>query len=203
MKVYLAKDGISAFKDHPRINHSFFKAISDEVNLTFLKDNKEKFKIDELVDLHLEIKNVGTVHARIFEFNTETYYRKNMKTFDTSIDLDGLESTVNKTFNLSELPPNFMTRRNFSFPELNGRVGLFIVEFVGNGRSARAVIKKGSLSLIFRSTVAGHMLYILDDDKKICKGGDAQDDKTGVFFEKKFYEADKQSGSIFIPYGKS
>lgn len=95
-----------------------------------------------------------------------------MKTFDTSIDLDGLESTVNTTFDLSDLPANFMTRKNFQFPELNGRVGLFIVEFVGNGRSARAVIKKGSLSLIFRSTVAGHLLYILDDDKKICKGGD-------------------------------
>jgi len=143
------------------------------------------------------------VHARIFEFNTETYYRKNMKTFDTSIDLDGLESTVNKTFDYSELPPNYMSRKTFEFPELNGRVGLFIVEFVANGRSARAVVKKGSLSLIFRSTVAGHLLYILDDKKEICKGGDAHDDKTGVFFEKKFYEADKEKGTIFIPYGKS
>lgn len=153
--------------------------------------------------MRLNIKNVGTVHARIFEFNTETYYRKNMKTFDTSIDLDGLESTVNKTFDYSELPPNYMSRKTFEFPELNGRVGLFIVEFVANGRSARAVVKKGSLSLIFRSTVAGHLLYILDDKKEICKGGDAHDDKTGVFFEKKFYEADKEKGTIFIPYGKS
>lgn len=147
------------------------------------------------------MKNVGTIHAKIFEFNTETYYRKNMKTFDTSIDLDGLESTVNKTFDFSTQPANVLTRQSFEFPELNGMVGLFIVEFVGNGRSARAVIKKGSLSLIFRSTVAGHMLYILDDKKEICKGGDATDDKTGVFFEKKFYEADKEKGTIFIPYG--
>jgi hypothetical protein len=45
------------------------------------------------------------------------------------------------------------------------------------------------------------MLYILDDKKEICKGGDAVDDKTGVFFERKFYEADKEKGTIFIPYG--
>ena len=67
--------------------------------------------------------------------------------------------------------------------------------------------------------MAGHLLYILDDDKKICKGGDLdafrlspsynakdediQDNKTGVFFEKKFYEADKVKGTIFIPYGKN
>jgi hypothetical protein len=43
----------------------------------------------------------------------------------------------------------------------------------------------------------------LDEKKEICKGGDAQDDKTGVFFEKKFYDADKEKGTIFIPYGKS
>ncbi len=113
VRVYLAKNGMTSFKDHPRIDHSFFKAVSDEVNLTFTPDNQDKFKPSELVDLKLDIKNVGTVHARIFEFNTETYYRKNMKTFDTSIDLDGLESTVNKTFDLSNLPANFMTRKNF------------------------------------------------------------------------------------------
>jgi hypothetical protein len=101
VKVYLAKDGMTRFKDHPRITHSYFKQISDEVHLTFLPDNQDKFKPDELVSLRLDIKNVGTVHARIFEFNTETYYRKNMKTFDTSIDLDGLESTVNKKFDYS------------------------------------------------------------------------------------------------------
>ena len=101
VKVYLAKDGMTSFKDHPRINHQYFKQISDEVNLTFLPDNQDKFKPDELVFLRLDIKNVGKVHARIFEFNTETYYRKNMKTFDTTIDLDGLESTVNKTFDYS------------------------------------------------------------------------------------------------------
>lgn len=194
---------MASFKNHPRIDAEMFKRVSDEISLAFMIDNKERFRPDELVSLSLQIKNVGTVHARVFEFNTETYYRKNLKTFDTSIDLDGLESTVNKTFDFAGVPANFMTRRSFDFPELNGKVGLFIVEFVGNGRSARAVIKKGSLSLIHRSTTAGHLLYILDHNIAICKGGDATDDKTGVFFQSKFYSADKEHGTIFIPYGKS
>ena len=42
---------------------------------------------------------------------------------------------------------------------------IFIVEFVGNGRSARAVVKKGSLSLIYKSTVAGHLATIIDDNR--------------------------------------
>lgn len=69
---------------------------------------------------------------------------------------------------------------------------------IGNGVSARAVIKKGSLSLVHRSTVAGHLAYILDAKKNICSS-----EKTGVWFDKKYYPADLESGRIFIPYGKS
>jgi hypothetical protein len=78
-----------------------------------------------------------------------------------------------------------------------GRIGLFIVEFVGNGRSARAVVKKGSLSLIHKSTEAGHLATIIDDSRQICKG-----EKTGLWFDNKFYAA-KEDGSIFINYGQS
>jgi len=38
---------------------------------------------------------------------------------------------------------------------LKDRVGLFIVEFIGNGMSARAVIKKGSLSLVVTDYTVG------------------------------------------------
>ena len=107
----------------------------------------------------------------MFEFNTETYYRKNLKPFDTTVDLDGLEAKINHKFEYKE-PINVKHKQRFEFPELNNKIGLFIVDFQGNGRSARAVIKKGSLSLIHRSTEAGHQAYILDDDKQICKGTD-------------------------------
>jgi hypothetical protein len=50
--------------------------------------------------------------------------------------------------------------------------------------SARAVIKKGSLSLINKPTIAGHLAYILDEDKKICLGS-----KTGLWFDGEYYEA--------------
>ena len=59
------------------------------------------------------------------------------------------------------------------------------------------MIKKGSLSLIHRSTEAGHQAYILDEDKKICKGTD----RVGLWMNNKWYEAKADSGVIFIPYG--
>lgn len=87
-----------------------------------------------------------------------------MKPFDTAVDLDGLESTIERKKDF-DAPANYINYESFEFPELQGKEGLFIIEFVGNGRSARAVIKKGSLSLIHKSTIAGHEATILDDNK--------------------------------------
>jgi hypothetical protein len=71
---------------------------------------------------------------------------------------------------------------------------------MGNGMSARAVVKKGSLSLVHRSTIAGQQLFILDDQKRICKGEDC---RTGVIIDGKFYGASKEKGRIDIPFAKS
>ena len=173
------------------------------MSLKFLPENKDRFLVNEPVELRLEIKNVDAVHCKVFEFNTLTYYRKNLRPFDTSIDLDGLESTITKKFD-TKYPANFKKKENFEFPELANRVGLFIIEFLGNGCSARAVVKKGSLSLIHRSTVAGHMCYILDDDRRVCAGnvesaGEGSSNSVGLWFQNKFYEA-KTDGLIFLPY---
>ena len=73
------------------------------------------------------------------------------------------------------------------------------MEFIGNGLSARAVIKKGSLSMIHKPTVAGHLAYVLDENKKICSG----EETTGIFYDGNFYPANpERGGKVFIPYGK-
>ena len=58
--------------------------------------NFEKFKVEEAVVLKLEIKNISELVIRVYEFNTETYYKKNMLPFDSSIDLSGLEPSFTK-----------------------------------------------------------------------------------------------------------
>ena len=155
IRISLSTTGLEGLNLNTKIDASEFKRISDIVSLKFLPETKEKFKIDDLVELCVEVKNITTLHCKIFEFNTLTYYRKTMKPFETSIDLDGLESSIEKTFEFNQ-QPNCTHYEKFQFPELTGRVGLFIIEFVGNGKSSRAVIKKGSLSLIHKSTIAGH-----------------------------------------------
>ena len=135
---------------------------------------------------------------KIFEFNTETYYKKELKPFDTSINLHGMVPSIIKSEKFKNIPKNKLISRTLNFNELKGKVGLYIIEMEGNGIVSRAVIKKGSLSLIHKSTAAGHQAFILDEDKNICKS-----EKTGVWIGKKFYKCDlENNGSIFIPFMK-
>ena len=121
---------------------------------------------------------------KVFEFNTETYYKRNLKPFDSSINLHGMVPTYERVEkdSLKDIPKNKIIHKKFEFPELQGKVGLFIIEFQGNGKQGRAVIKKGQLSLIHRSTSAGHIAYVIDAKKQICKT-----ERTGVWLDNKFY----------------
>lgn len=166
--------------------------------MKFPSTNRELFKVNEEVELKLVIKNVQTLYIKIFEFNTETYYKKRLAPFNTTLNLDGLVAAEEET-KTYDRPALIQFEDTFKFPQLKGKVGLFIIEFIGNGINARAIVKKGSLSLLHRPTVAGHLAYILDEDKKICSGPD-----TGIHFDGKYYESNpEKNGRIFIPYGPS
>ena len=156
--------------------------------------------MNEPVQLTLELKNISKLTIKVFEFNTETYYKKNLKPFDTSIDLQGMVPSFTKveTALFENVSKTKILSHTFHFEQLAGKVGLFIVEFMANGMMSRAVIKKGSLTLIHRSTVGGHIGFIIDSERQICKGNN-----TGVWIENKFHAANQQkNGAIFIPYSK-
>lgn len=112
----------------------------------------------------MTLKNINTLHVKVFEFNTETYYLKNLQPINLAMNLDGLEATEKLQFNYNN-QPNIKFKQTFNFPQLSNRVGTFIIEFIGNGMTARTVIKKGNLSLVHRSTHAGHLMYLLDHKK--------------------------------------
>lgn len=192
IKVITSETGMEGLD----IPYETYKRFAEGIKLRFLKKNKKQFDVDELVTLELELKNIPELHVKIFEFNTETYYKKNLAPFNTAVNLDGLDASARHLFKYDH-SKNVVFREKFSFEELNGKIGLFIIEFIGNGLSARAVIKKGSLSLVHRSTIAGHLAYILDQNKQVCIG-----ERTGAWFNDQFYQADKKFGRIFIPYGK-
>ena len=58
--------------------------------LEFTRSNKKHFGVDEDVSLQVICKNVPRLDVKIFEFNTLTYYKKNLEEFDIDLELDGL-----------------------------------------------------------------------------------------------------------------
>ncbi|CAI2378280.1 unnamed protein product [Moneuplotes crassus] len=173
-----------------------FENLSNQVLIDLLECNKDVFKKEERVKIIADIKNVQTLHVKIFEFNSENYYRKNLAPFRTDVDLDGLVTAHEDKYDFDE-PPQKKFRKVFEFNQLDDRVGLFVIEFISNGYSSRAVIKKGTLSLIFKSTAVGQVGYILDENQEICKG-----ERTGLWFQNQYFKTDCENGRVIIPYAK-
>jgi hypothetical protein len=56
------------------------------------------------------------LHVKIFEFNTETYYKKNLMPFNTGVNLDGLDASESLKFSYDSYGPNMRHREEFKLP---------------------------------------------------------------------------------------
>ena len=170
------------------------KDLMKETKLTICEFNKEQFNVNEDIELIIEIKNVQTLYVNIYEINTENYYYSNKKPFDNKISLDGIVPTYEDIFSYND-KPQLLIEKKISLSKLPKKRGLFIVEFIGNGYVSRAVIQRGNLRCIHKNTVNGKVLYILNEDNKICKG-----EETGIWINNVWYPSIRDTGAILIPY---
>jgi hypothetical protein len=72
---------------------------------------------------------------------------------------------------------------------------VFIIEFVGNGLTSKAIIRKGRLTLKEKVTVAGHAIQILDEKLEILAGK-----RTGLWVNETFYEVSKDTNEVLVPF---
>jgi len=167
-----------------------YQAIKDRVDLDFAFTNSTEFAADELVSLDLDIKNVDTLIVKVFEVNTQNYYREKLTEIGPHIDLDGLVAKDEATSTYRE-PPVRRVRRHFEFPKLDAR-GVYVIDFIGNGKSSRAVIKKGRLRYLVRSSVAGQIFHVYDESNRPVTAA-------SLWLAGNLYTADKD-GQIITPY---
>jgi hypothetical protein len=165
-----------------------------ETKLSICDFNKEAFNVNDDIELFLEIKNIQTLYVNIYEINTENYYYSNKKKFEDDISLDGIVPTYDDIFSYND-KPQLLLEKKISLSKVPKKRGLYIVEFIGNGHVSRAVIQRGNLRCIHKNTINGKVLYILDEDNKICKGK-----KTGLWVDNVWYPSFEDTGAILIPY---
>lgn len=105
----------------------------------------------------MELKNINQLTIKVFEVCTENYLLKNFSPVTDSINLDGLIASE-QTEHIFNHPPVVKTVKEFTFDKITAKdKGVFIIEFIGNGITSRAIIRKGRLVLREKQTVAGHV----------------------------------------------
>ncbi|MFM8891392.1 MAG: hypothetical protein ACKOTB_07175, partial [Planctomycetia bacterium] len=138
-----------------------YRAIRDRVDIELLPSNPATFAPDAAVSLELAVKNVPELLVRVFEIDALAHYRGSLAEIDTDIPLDGLTPTAESVLR-SKDDPLRRTVRRVDLPQLE-RPGVYVVDFVGNGRSSRALIRKGRLRPLVVGPASGQRFTVLDD----------------------------------------
>ena len=167
-----------------------YQALKQRIDLDFAYTNKTRFGVGDAVSLDVNVKNVKSLIVKVYEINTQNFFRESMREIDTDINLDGLVANVEKTYEFPE-PSLRRVKRHFEFPQVKGR-GAYVVDFIGNGKSSRAVVRKGKLRFLTRTSTAGQIFTILDEDNKKL------DDAT-LWLSGHQYSAD-EDGLITVPF---
>ena len=142
--------------------------------------------------LDLKIKNVSSLFVQVFEINTISYLKDNGKKVPEDIVLDGLVSSHEQTITYSQ-PSIIEHLQKYKLDFIkNFKRGVYVVNFLGDGVSSRAVLRRGKLRLIKEMTRKGYLCYIIDENGEICK-----EKNTGFYVNNEFFKADE---SGFIPY---
>ncbi len=165
-------------------------ALKKRVNVEFVPENRTRFAPDDAVSLELWIKNVDRLLVNVYEIDAKNYYQQFNREVNTDIDLDGLVPNHEEVYTYSEAPLH-RVKRQFEFPELTGR-GVWVIEFVGNGRSSRAVVEKGRLQYLSRTGPAGQLIAVFDETGR-------QLPDASVWFSGHLYTAN-DDGEIPLPF---
>ncbi|HEY9071239.1 MAG TPA: hypothetical protein VIV61_13360 [Candidatus Ozemobacteraceae bacterium] len=140
---------------------SDLQGLRELVDIEFLPTNRDVLGTADPVALQVAVKNVPTLIIKVFRINAFTHYRESGEELTTGIDLDGLVPNEEKlvTFHEPEIRRHIET---FTFPQIT-EPGVYVVELIGNGKSSRALIRKGRLALTQRIGAAGHVFSVYDE----------------------------------------
>ncbi len=131
-----------------------YKTLREETRITFAPSAPQLFGAGENASLPLDLKNTAELLIRIYEL-------EGAEGDSPSIDLDGLVPHKTRTISF-EQAPLVLHRESIDLPELTG-AGQWIVEFVSNQISARALVRKGNITPHVTRTAAGQTIRLFDE----------------------------------------
>lgn len=169
-----------------------FQQLKDRVDIEFPATNAQFFQPGDDVQFEVVVKNTPKLLVKIYELNALNFFLSQHRQLNTDLNLDGLVANSEQTHTF-ETGPYARTRQTFKFPELKGKRGAWIMEFIGGGRSSRALVRAGQYQVLPQTGPAGDLLLVLDE-----KGEPAKDAVAWVDGRK--LTVDEKLGRIVVPF---
>lgn len=170
-------------------------ALRDRIELRVVPGQPPRFAPGQAVTLDVEVKHVDDLLVKLYEVDVFGH----LDGFDMlveeptdpgGVDLSGLVPHHEQRLTV-EAPPLRRVRRTIDLPQVDGP-GVWIVELVGGGLTARSVLRLGQLTLRERVGAAGHVLTVLDDDDQPLPGAE-------VWVLNRRFTADAE-GRVLVPF---
>ncbi len=146
---------------------AYYEQLKERVEIGFAPTQRVAFGANDPVSIDVDLKNVDKLLVKVFVIDTFDFEREESKEVDASINLDGMVANEEQTYSYTDNPLR-RVRRHFDFPSLV-QPGTYVVDFLGNGLSSRAVIRKGRLQYVSRIGSAGHVLSVLDEQGQLVR----------------------------------
>ena len=138
-------------------------ALRDRVDIDLAPQNPSAFRANDDVAIEVDVKNVRALEVKVFRINTLSYFLAKGAEVDTSLDLDGMIASGDELDLTFDTPPLRRVRTRIALPACK-RPGTYIVELIGNGRSSRALVRKGALQHAVRVGAAGLVVTIMNQN---------------------------------------
>ena len=177
------------------LSPSAYQALRDRVDIEFAATNPAFHPVDGEVAVDVVLKNTPKLIVKIYEINTLGFHLAQSRQLNTDLNLDGLVANLEQTYD-GDASPFKRVPRSFRFPELKGKRGAWIIEFIGGGKSSRALLRKGRYSLVQRTGAAGEFLTVLDESRKPATNAVAWLDGRRLL-------PDPKDGRILVPFTAS
>ncbi len=144
------------------------KAVRDWVVLRLTPQNKTYFADDDPSELIVDLKNIDELVVRVYQINTAAYFQSQRTPINTDIDLDGLVASSETKYTYDH-PAVQRHRQRITLDEVAGR-GVWIVDLVGKGVRARALIRRGEIHHVDETVADGMQFTIVDENQKPIAG---------------------------------
>ncbi|OYW77115.1 MAG: hypothetical protein B7Z37_05575 [Verrucomicrobia bacterium 12-59-8] len=169
-----------------------FQQLKDRVDIEFPATNAPQFTPGDDIQFDVTVKNTPKLIVKIFELNTLNFFQTQQRQLNTDLNLDGLVANSEQTHAI-EGGPFARQRQTFKFPELKGKRGAWIIEFIGGGRSSRALIRTGQFQILQQTGPSGDLILVLDEKHQPVNDAVA-------WFEGRKLVRNEKLGRIVIPF---